>query len=145
MSEIPEFLKFEDNFESMAIKALSQVNLHGVNARYSEEITDQKVQVMFETQGNLNEGILMHGDFRKYNAYEGNIVFIVATNRMNIRNHPDKLAKIRYLMFPENNFFEHSNYQILETKEDGANTEINEELNSDITFLSFSIKFMLLA
>lgn len=142
MTEIPEYLKIEENFENLSINALNKIGLHGLNARFSEEITDQKVQVMFENQGNLDEAILMHDEYRKYTAYQGSIVFIVATNRVNIRNHPEKLAKVRYIMMPENEFLNNDFYQILETKEESSSTEINEELNSDITFLSFGIKFL---
>jgi len=145
MIDIPENLKFEENFENLAIKALRQVNLHGVNARFSEEITDSKIQVMFENQGNLDEAILMAGEYRKFTAYEGNIAFIVATNRANVRNHSDKLAKVRYLMLPENEHLNNEYYQILETREDGSSTEISEELNSDITILTFTIKYLLIA
>jgi hypothetical protein len=143
MIQIPNNLKFEENFENLAIKGLRQVNLHGVNARFSEELTDQKIQVMFEVNGNLEEAILQVGNFRKYTAYEGEIAFIVSTNRATIRNHPEKLAKVRYMMLPENEFLEHEYYQILETREMSANTEISEELNSDVTVLTFSIKFIL--
>jgi hypothetical protein len=143
MIQIPDSLKFEENFENQAIKGLKQVNMHGVSARFSEEITDQKVQVMFENNGNLDEAILQVGNFRKFTAYQGEITFIVSTNRATIRNHPEKLAKIRYMMLPENEFLEHENYQILETRETSASTEISEELNSDITILSFSVKFIL--
>ena len=144
MIQIPQNLQFEENFENLAIQALHKVNLHGVNARYSEEITDSKIQVMFENQGNLDEAVLMVGDYRKFTAYEGNIAFVVATNRANIRNHSEKLAKVRYLMLPENEFLQNKYYQILETREDGSNTEISEELNSDVTILTFNIKYLLL-
>ena len=39
---IPTSLKFEDNFEDLAVNALSKVELSGVKARFTEEITDQK-------------------------------------------------------------------------------------------------------
>lgn len=143
MNEIPESLKIEENFENLAIKGLRQINMHGVSARYSEEITDQKVQVMFENNGNLDEAVLQVGNYRKFTAYEGEIAFIVSTNRATIKNHPEKLAKVRYLMLPENQFLEHKYYQILETRETSANTEIAEDINSDVTVISFSVKFIL--
>ena len=143
MTEIPKSLQFEENFESLGIKALHKIGMTGVNARYSEELTDSKIQVMFENGGNLDEAVLMVGDYRKYTAYQGNITFIVTTNRANIRNHSEKLAKVRYLMQPENEYLQNNFYQILETREEGSNTEISEELNSDVTILTFNIKYLL--
>ena len=143
MTDIPESLKFEENFENLAIEGLAQVNLKGVNARLSEEITDSKIQVMFENQGNLDEAVLMHGDYRKFTAYSGSIAFIVATNRANVRNHSDKLAKVRYLMLPENEHLQNQYYQILETREESSTTEISEEINSDVTIMTFNVKYLL--
>ena len=96
--EIPQSLKIEDNFENLAVNALSKVNLSGVNARFAEEITDANIQVVFETEGNLDEGVILIENYRKYNAYEGTLGFIVSTHRAKIKNHSDKLASVRYIM-----------------------------------------------
>lgn len=141
---IPESLKIEDNFEQMAVDALSDVSLSGVKARETGEITDQDIQVIFENQGNLDDAVLQIGNYRKYTAYEGNIGFIVATNRAKIRNHSDKLAKVRYVMMPESEYFQNEYYQILEIKELNASTDIDEANNSDITSMDFSIKYLIL-
>lgn len=142
MTEIPKYLQFEENYENLAIKGLAKVNLYGVNARYSEELSDQKIQVIFENSGNLDEAILMQGDYRKYTAYEGTMSFVIATNRANIRNHAEKLAKVRFIMLPENELLKNEYYQILETKEESSNTEVSEELNSDVTVITFAIKYL---
>ena len=142
--DIPDGLKFEDNLEKLAASALSKVSLSGKQARYVEEISDQDIQVIFETEGNLDEAVLQVGNYRKYNAYEGTLGFIITTHRAKIRNHSDKLAKVRYLMFPENEYLENKYYQILETKEISANTDVDEELNADVTSLAFNLKFLLL-
>jgi len=141
---IPESLKFEDNFETLAVNALSEVELSGVKARFTEEITDQEIQVIFETEGNMDDAVAMVQDYRKYNAYEGTLGFVIATNRAKLRNHSDKLAKIRYLMMPENEYMKNQFYQILETKEMSATTDIDIELNSDVTSMAFNVKFLLL-
>ena len=57
--------------------------------------------------------VLNRINYRKYNAYEGTLGFIVSTNRAKIRNHSDKLAKIRFLMMPENEHLQNEYYQIL--------------------------------
>ena len=142
--DIPDGLKFEDNLEKLAVSALSKVSLSGKQARYVEEISDQDIQVIFETEGNLDEAVLQVGNYRKYNAYECTLGFIITTHRAKIRNHSDKLAKVRYLMFPENEYLENKYYQILETKEISANTDVDEELNADVTSLAFNLKFLLL-
>jgi hypothetical protein len=142
--EIPENLKFEDNLEKLAVDALYKVSLSGKQARYTEEISDQDIQVIFETEGNLDEAVLQVGNYNKYSAYEGTLGFVVTTHRAKIRNHADKLAKIRYLMFPENEYLENNYYQILETKEISANTDVDTELNADTTSLAFNVKFLLL-
>lgn len=142
--KIQENLKFEDNIEKLAVDALYKVSLSGVQARYVEEITDQNIQVIFETEGNLDEAVLQVGDYRKYTAYEGTLGFIISTNRAKIRNHSDKLAKVRYVMFPENEYLLNEYYQILETKEISANTDVDAENNADVTSLAFNIKFLLL-
>lgn len=144
MIEIPQNLKFEDNIERLAVDALSKVSLTGKQARYTEEITDQDIQVIFETEGNLDEAVLQVGNYKKYTAYEGTLGYVITTHRAKIRNHSDKLARIRYLMFPENELFEHEYYQILETKEISANTDVDTELNADTTSLAFNVKFLLL-
>lgn len=136
-------LQFEENFESLSIKALNQVGLTGLNARFSDQLTDQKIQVVFETNGNLDEAVMVDGNYRKYLGYEGVLAFIVTTNRANIRNHAEKLSKVRYIMFPENAYLENEYYQILETREESANTQADEETNSDITLLTFNIKFLI--
>ena len=141
---IPTSLKFEDNFESIAVTALSKVGLNGVKARETDEITDQDIQVIFETEGNLDEAVSIVGDYKKYNAYEGTLGFVVATHRAKVRNHSDKLAKVRFLMLPENEYLKYEYYQILETKEISATTDISEESNSDITSMAFNVKFLLL-
>lgn len=138
-------LKFEDNFETLAVDALAEVELSGVKARFTEEITDQNIQVIFETEGNLDDAVSIVEDFRKYNAYEGTLGFVVSTNRAKLRNHSDKLAKIRFLMMPENQHLKNDFYQILETKEISATTDVDSELNSDITSMAFNVKFLLLA
>ena len=141
---IPESLKFEDNFESLAVSALTKVNLKGAKARYTEEITDQEIQVIFETEDNLDEAVTMVGDYRKYHSYEGTLGFIVSTNRAKVRNHSDKLAKVRYLMLPENEYLKSEYYQILETREISATTDVLDETNSDVTSMAFNVKFLLL-
>jgi|13_taG_2_1085334.scaffolds.fasta_scaffold54628_3 hypothetical protein len=141
---IPEGLKFEDNFESVGVSALSKVNLKGVKARYTEEITDQEIQVIFETEGNLDEAVSIVGDYRKYHAYEGTLGFVISTNRAKVRNHSDKLARVRYLMLPENEYLKSQYYQILETKEISATTDVDTELNADVTSMAFNVKFLLL-
>lgn len=140
-----ENLKFEENIEGYAVVALNELGLSGVSARYTEEITDNNIQVFFETDGNLDEAVTQIGDYRKYNAYEGTLGFIVSTNRAKIRNHSDKLAKIRFLMMPENEHLVNEYYQILETKETSATTDVDEQNNSDVTSIAFSIKFLLLS
>lgn len=140
-----DYLKFEDNIEGYAVDALSELNLKGVKARFTEEITDQDIQVIFETDGNLDEAVSLVGEYRKYNAYEGTLGFVISTNRAKIRNHSDKLAKVRYLMLPENEYLKNEYYQILETKETSANTDVDEQNNSDVTSIAFSVKFLLLS
>ena len=140
----PESLKFEDNFETLAVDALSEVELSGVKARFTEEITDQHIQVIFETEGNLDDAVAIVEDFRKYNAYEGTLGFVVSTNRAKLKNHSDKLAKVRLLMMPENQYLKNDFYQILETKEISATTDIDTELNSDVTSMAFNVKFLLM-
>ena len=142
--EVSNNLKFEDNIENLAVVALDKVSLSGVQARFTEEITDENIQVIFETEGNLDEAVLQVGNYRKYNAYEGTLGFIITTHRAKIRNHSDKLAKVRYLMFPENRYLENEYYQILETKEISASTDVDETLNADVTSLAFNVKFLLI-
>ena len=79
---IPEQLKFEDNFEKIVVGALNEVGLQSVQARYSEEITDQVIQVYFENDGNLDEAITMVGDYRKYNAY----IVVLSSFRIELLN-----------------------------------------------------------
>ena len=139
---IPTSLKFEDNFEDLAVNALSKVELSGVKARFTEEITDQKIQVIFETEGNMDDAVSIVQDFRKYNAYEGTLGFVIATNRAKLRNHSDKLAKVRYLMMPENEYLKSEFYQILETKEISATTDgMGIKLDKSTVF---NVKFLLL-
>ena len=104
----------------------------------------KNIQVIFETEGNLDEAVLQVGDYKKYTAYEGTLGFIISTNRAKIRNHSDKLAKVRFVMFPENEYLLNEYYQILETKEISANTDVDAENNADVTSLAFNIKFLLL-
>jgi hypothetical protein len=140
---IPEQLKFEDNFEKIVVGALNEVGVQSVQARYSEEITDQVIQVYFENDGNLDEAVSMVGDYRKYNAYQGSMAFVVSSNRAKIKNHPDKLALVRLSMMPEHEYLNNDFYQILEVREESATTDVDESSNSDITYLSFSIKYFL--
>lgn len=137
-------LKFEENIEGYAVSALNELGLAGVSARFVDEITDENIQVLFETEGNLEEAVSLVENYRKYNAYEGTLGFIVSTNRAKIRNHSDKLAKIRFLMMPENEHLQNEYYQILETKETNASTDVDEQNNSDVTSIAFSVKFLLL-
>ena len=120
--DIPENLKFEDNIEKLAVEALDEFGLTGKQARYTEEINDQDIQIIFETEGNLDEAVLQIGDYKKYTAYQGTLGFVITTHRAKIRNHSDKLSKVRFLMLPENEHLENPYYQILETKEISANT-----------------------
>jgi hypothetical protein len=83
------------------------------------------------------------GDYRKFTAYEGTASILVLTSRAKIDQHAEKLAKCRYALSPENNFLCSEFYQILETSEDGASTELEPDLNADATLISFSVKFFL--
>ena len=137
-------LTFEETIAGYAVSALNELGLAGVSARFVDEITDENIQVLFETEGNLEEAVSLVENYRKYNAYEGTLGFIVSTNRAKIRNHSDKLAKIRFLMMPENEHLQNEYYQILETKETNASTDVDEQNNSDVTSIAFSVKFLLL-
>ena len=140
---VPNYLKFEENFEDIAVSSSIKVGLQAVKARYSEEITDQDIQIYFENDGNLEEIVDMVGDYRKYNAYQGTLGFVISTNRAKVKNHSDKLAKVRFIMMPENQYLENEYYQILEVKEESAVTDLDEENNNDVTFISFGIKYFL--
>ena len=140
---IPKQLKIEENFEDIALASAIKVGVKAVKARYSEEITDQDIQVYFENEGNLDEAVSMVGDFRKYNAYQGSLAFVVSTNRAKLKNHSDKLASVRFIMMPENQYLDNEFYQILEVREESAVTDFDEANNNDVTYISFSIKFFI--
>ena len=62
---IPEQLKFEDNFEKIVVGALNEVGLQSVQARYSEEITEYRycnaLQSKIYYRPSYNGGLLYHG------------------------------------------------------------------------------------